>query len=304
MAHEEYKELLALEALGALREDESRRLAAHLDTCAECRDELEGLQGTAAALAYTVAPVEPRAELRARVLAAVRESTGLSTQAEDSRAADEDEAHKHEYDDARGDGHQAPFSTAPGASTPPFADLSAWQLVASRPSLMYGALAAAALVAVLGVASLMLWRQNREMRGELANLSERFETWRGEMAREREARELLSAPGARIAHLEGTAVAPRAQASLVYDEKSGRALLFASQLPPTPEGKAYQLWYIAGGKPLPGGVFTTDYEGRVALRDKAPAEIGSASVFAVTLEPTGGVQSPTGEKYLLGSRAS
>lgn len=282
----------ALEALGTLSEDESRRLAAHLESCAACRVELDSFRGTAAALAYSVTPVSPPAELRQRILASVKAAPPVSLSVEPSRR-----------------GMEAASRAAVPSPPPPFAGYGAWQVIASRPSLMYGATAALLIIAALVVTSIALWRENRRMSGELASLSERFERSRVEVesarvseeARGREVRELLSLPGARLAHLDGTENAPRAHASLVYNERSGQTLLLSSELPPAPEGKAYQLWYIAGGKPLPGGVFTTDGEGRATLLDKVPAEAGDAPVFAVTLEPSGGTQSPTGNKYLLGS---
>jgi hypothetical protein len=45
---------------------------AHLPGCDECREELSSLQAVAAELAAGIAPVEPPAELRERVLAGVR----------------------------------------------------------------------------------------------------------------------------------------------------------------------------------------------------------------------------------------
>lgn len=77
-------------------------------------------------------------------------------------------------------------------------------------------------------------------------------------------------------------------------------MLFAYNLPPAPAGKAYQLWFIADLKhPVPGAVFNTDQQGRAVMRDQVPEAGRNASVFAVTLEPAGGVSAPTGEKYLL-----
>jgi hypothetical protein len=72
MGHEDYRELLALEAAGALAADESRALAEHLSSCGECRRELAGLRDTAAALLYTLPPVAPPARLRSQVLEQVR----------------------------------------------------------------------------------------------------------------------------------------------------------------------------------------------------------------------------------------
>src|SRR5215212_3922245 len=72
MRHEEYKQLLALEAVGALDDEERGALLGHLPSCAECREELRELTDAAASLLYTVAPVQPSAGLRAGILARVR----------------------------------------------------------------------------------------------------------------------------------------------------------------------------------------------------------------------------------------
>jgi anti-sigma-K factor RskA len=104
-----------------------------------------------------------------------------------------------------------------------------------------------------------------------------------------------------MASLAGTPEAPGALARLAYDRATGRAILFASGLPAAPEGKAYQVWYIAAGRPpMPGRVFKTDARGRGSLRDQMPEEgRAAANTFAVTLEPEGGVSAPTGKMYLL-----
>jgi anti-sigma-K factor RskA len=98
--------------------------------------------------------------------------------------------------------------------------------------------------------------------------------------------------------LAGTKVMPQAHAMLAYD-KNGRAILMAKGLPPAPAGKAYQLWFIAGGQPMPGKVFTTDASGSGSLNDQTPPEARNSAVFAITLEPENGVKSPTGEMYLI-----
>src|ERR1044071_8263240 len=59
MRHEDYKQLLALEAVGALDEGERGALHGHLPACAECREELRELSDAAASLLSTVEPVPP-----------------------------------------------------------------------------------------------------------------------------------------------------------------------------------------------------------------------------------------------------
>lgn len=72
MTHEELRDLIPAYALDALEPDEARAVEAHLPACDECREELSTLQAVAAGLAAGVAPIEPPAGLRDRVLAAVR----------------------------------------------------------------------------------------------------------------------------------------------------------------------------------------------------------------------------------------
>ena len=103
----------------------------------------------------------------------------------------------------------------------------------------------------------------------------------------------------RIVELAGTPAATGATAKLTYDN-TGRALLATSGLPRAPEGKEYQLWFIVGDKPLPGKTFNPDNGGRSLTTDEVPEAARKSAVFAVTLEPAGGVQSPTGAIYLRG----
>ena len=104
-------------------------------------------------------------------------------------------------------------------------------------------------------------------------------------------------PDARVVALAGTDQAPQAHARLVYNSRTGIVTVSVSNLPTPPVGKAYQLWYMIKGRPLPGAVFTTGPGGRAMI----PAEARNATAFAVTLENQNGANKPTGAKYLLGA---
>lgn len=274
MDHEAYKEMIALDALGLLEAAERRELDAHLATCADCRAELREARDAAAMLAFAFQPVAPPDALRARILEDIKNQKQLpraeTTNGESAASSDQPATN------AAIESNVVPFVSRRGDSN-------------KQPLLTFGLIAASLMIVTLLVGLYALWQRNKDMQAEVA--------------REREVRELLTEPDARIISLEGTATAPGAGGRLIISRSEGRAALFAHDLPPAPQGKAYQLWFIAAGRqPAPGGVFTTDNAGRASLRDTIPNEVRrDAATFAVTLENSSGETSPKGEKYLLGS---
>lgn len=70
-SHEQFVDSLALHALGSLQADEQAALKAHLDECATCRRELEGLRGDSALLALSTAGPKPPARSRQRLMEAI-----------------------------------------------------------------------------------------------------------------------------------------------------------------------------------------------------------------------------------------
>jgi anti-sigma-K factor RskA len=147
-----------------------------------------------------------------------------------------------------------------------------------------GAMAAVVLVTALIVGLVVLWRQNQLMEENLAKAKEFVE--------------LVRTPGARVTELKGMDSAAGATATLAYD-KTGHAMLMADKLPNLPRGKAYQLWFIVGkNPPMPGKTFSPDDAGKGMLKDQMPREAIEAPVFAVTVEPEGGMPAPTGPIYL------
>jgi anti-sigma-K factor RskA len=156
---------------------------------------------------------------------------------------------------------------------------SFWMACVTTSLLVAAAAIAAAVMYSLGVAS-------------------RTQAIESELAIQRGLTAFLSSPETSTIVLAGTEEAPKARLKLAYDRASGRAMLFGYDLPLPPPGRAYQLWYIAAGVPLAGLVFAPDASGRGTWNEDVPSEGRDASVFAVTLEPAGGVATPTGPMVL------
>jgi anti-sigma-K factor RskA len=293
MRHEEYKELLALEAAGALEAGERAPLEGHLSSCDECRTDLRELSDAAAALAYTIEPVAPPAALRARVLEAVR---AVDTSESAARAVDPSESRAVDPSELKGTDLRGLLRR-----------FSLRQILGARPSLAFGGAFALAAVAALGVltASLMsrnsaLDREVSVLQGRLGESQSELAGARGQLASARDLNELLASPDARVAQLAGKGEGARARATLAYERTTGRAVIVTTGLPPAPAGKAYQLWLIADNKKMPGGTFKTDAEGRARISDRLPAGEPNPT-FAVTLEREGGAPAPEGDIYLIGS---
>ena len=96
--------------------------------------------------------------------------------------------------------------------------------------------------------------------------------------------------------LAGIGPAPDARARVFLAAGGRRAVLVADALPELPAGRVYQLWAIAGGTPVPAGTFEPRPGGQGTLLVEDPP--AGTDVWAVTVEPEGGVPAPTGEMVL------
>ena len=271
MEHREYQELLELHSLNALDVSEARLLEEHLDTCAECRDELIKLLDAANLLAHTATPVEPRPEIRARIMASIR--------AENQR------------------NQPAASSSASVVPLKARAERNIWTIGLR--------LAAGIAFVALLIGIIVFWRRDVKMRQEIAQLSRQVNTQEHELARDRdvlgrqrEALALLNSPAAKKMELAGT-LTQSTRGTFVYDQKTGRAILMAEGLPATPADKAYEIWFIPKGhSPMPGRIFTVDASGHAMLPTQMPAEAMEGATVAITLEPKKGSAVPTGTIYL------
>jgi len=112
---------------------------------------------------------------------------------------------------------------------------------------------------------------------------------------------ILTAPDVARVDLAGQQpVSPGASARAFWSRSRGM-VFNASNLPPLPAGRTYQLWVVTAQAPISAGLLTPDIQGSVSEVFNTPPDIPQPIAMAVTIEPAGGVPAPTGDKYLVGT---
>ena len=258
MAHSErHEELVAAAALGLpiLEHEERTELDRHLaEGCAVCEGLLADFRRAATAMAASVPESAPAPELRAKILAAVRFSGPSRMEAPAGRPA-------------------------------------------AKPGLPWRALAAAAVLGlvVIGVDDAKLRRQREELRSQTAALSDKLRTAETELAERVLRARVLESEDVQMMILGGQGPQPEARGRVFWSPGARRGIIVASNLAPLPPDRQYELWVFQNGKPINAGVFDADAGGK-ALFESAefPQAPQVAEMFAVTVEPRGGVPAPTG----------
>lgn len=263
--HEPFAELTGPYALGALSEPERQSFEAHMAGCAICAAEVRSLLAVTEALGRSGTPADPSPDVRAKLLRAVAGGAAAAA--------------------------VSPAAVGPQASLAPWLALAA-SLVAA---IGLGVYANQLRGRVSMLESALFAANERAAAGERLVADARRES--GEM---RTTLAVLVAPDVARIDLKGQPAAPSASARAFWSRSRG--LVFAaSNLPAPPPGRTYQLWVLtAQPAPISAGVMRPDADGRISATFSTPSDIPQPVAMAVTLEPDGGVPSPTGDKYLVG----
>lgn len=158
--------------------------------------------------------------------------------------------------------------------------------------------AALALVVALGTT---LWAaglqmQLNEQRAVAASLRDRATRFDKVVA-------VLQAQQFELRQMAGTQAAPYASGRVYVDDDNGSGMLMVRKLPPLPQGRVYQLWWISpDGKRESGGTMTwTDPQGNGYTLIQCPGKLAQWQSFSITEEPAGGSLAPTGQRLLGGT---
>lgn len=268
MNHDPYATLAAGYALGALDGEDRVVFETHLaEGCSECAAALHDAEEALTLLAREAPPVVPPASVKQSLMARVA--------AEQARRV-------------------PPAPMAPRAARPRWFPWVAGTVAAGLAAFFTGMFVAAQYEKEIG-------RVARETSALRERLREQEAALRAELASASRVVELLRDPGTRVIALRGAGPIPEAAGRLVWHATAG-GHLYVTSLPPLPADKTYELWTISGSTPRPAGLFGVDAKGTGGVRvEPVPGE-RPVDVFAVTIEPAGGVPAPTGPIVLASSK--
>jgi anti-sigma-K factor RskA len=166
----------------------------------------------------------------------------------------------------------------------------------------------AALVPALAALGLLLAvfvlvRNNSSLKDQLAELAGHNRDQAIQLDRLNEEMRLLTAPDAVHVSLNPQKSPRQPSGTAIFSPSRNRMMFMASNLPPVPEGKAYELWIIpaGGGAPMPAGVFKPDEHGNAMMMDHKMPEGVEAKAFAITVENEAGSDKPTSPIMLMGT---
>ena len=266
--------LYVADALDAAERDEMRR---HLASgCAACAGWLAEAEATFAAVGLSLDPVVPSPDLLRRVMVGVK---------------------RHDESNLLG-----------GSEDPsPVSSARSWWRGAAA-AMVAAAAAAAVTLAVTAhrrtddVARITRAADDRSalLRSAVDQRDQTVADLRRKLAGQQELVAALQKPTTAVVTLAGV-TQKSAAARLVWDGAGGRSILLAAGLSALPAGRTYELWYIPTGQsPRRAATFAVDADGLATVTAAIPAGMPPLAQAAVSDEPAGGTESPTGQIQLAG----
>ena len=289
--HEPFDGTAALYAVGALTAAERATFEAHLEVCLDCVREVRSLLPVTHGLAHAAPPLDATPALRARVLEQITGAIPAPSAAGHTGKTTPRTGAAARHTDRDDRGHTEPARGGPGALF--------W-------------LAASLVVAAAGGGGwyvAKLDRQIVDLQGNVTAATEETLRLRLDAAEaratsaERDAvLAIVTGASAQQLTLVGQPLAPRASARAVWNDATDMVFL-ASGLPPLPAGDVYQLWFVLPNAPVSAALLDPDDDGSATVIIDVPDTLALPTTMAITVEPAGGVQAPTGDVYLLGQPA-
>lgn len=107
---------------------------------------------------------------------------------------------------------------------------------------------------------------------------------------------IMTNPAITPVALYGVGIHSICRCTMYWDKKTGKAYIMIHHLPESPQQRNYQLWAFVEGKPISVGIINDEIRGRFIEMENVPA---NAVAFAVTMEKSGGSNSPSEQNVYL-----
>jgi anti-sigma-K factor RskA len=172
-----------------------------------------------------------------------------------------------------------------------------WWTALGLPALRWASAVALVVVAI------GLLRQNSTLQRDLASLRSRFTGQGSKLEQANEVLATLLDPDAKKIELVAAGNKPQPRGKAIYQRRNRNLIFLASNLPPLPAEKIYELWLFPanGGAPIAAGLFKPDAHGSATVVNPPLPDGVEAKNFAVTLEPeSGSHESPRGTPVIVG----
>jgi anti-sigma-K factor RskA len=147
-------------------------------------------------------------------------------------------------------------------------------------------------VAVVGIEERRRAEELADAREQVRHAQEQVRSSAADLSKLQAALQFLDEPETeQVVFGKGKPLPPRGR---VFVNPQRGVLLLASNLPPAPAGKIYEMWLIPkSGAPKPAGLFQSDPQGTALYVLPGPVDRAQTKAVAVTMEPEAGSSAPT-----------
>lgn len=305
-----------------LTEEEKLAYEEHLRNCESCQEELNELRELIDDLPFLSDSVEPPQGMRDRVLASVFNETGKDqneTSAFEGEASEKggispiqtnEKSTKQEAPvyskDESSEMHGTP--SASKTETSKKHDPSISYKRRKNPAVIYGSLAAALLLSVIGNG--YLWNETRELESQNQQVAMEHDILESDYNRLESDYNQLLAEGEegdgvydvlRTSNLASTEAEEdwQGQATIIAENGNVDLVIQVTGLPALTGTETFQAWIFDGETPLPAGNFNIDEDGNGAVKFRiSDMEDSQIDQIAITLEPQPYNEEPEGQIVL------
>jgi anti-sigma-K factor RskA len=246
-------------ALDALDAQERAEFERHLQHCPSCQAEVRGLRETAARLAIARA-AQPPARMEQRVLAATYRTRQLPPLAGDRLRRDFGRTRLARL-----------FARWPATGQPRRSRGNGWSNSWLRSPRLVGALAAASVVAAVGLGITQVSTQHQLDSAQASSVA---------------IAKVLDAPDARI---EATSATPGGAVTVVVSALQREAVVTTRGMPALSSSRVYQVWVMSSSGARSVGLLSSTNQ----VGELLASGVRSGDQIGITVEPSGGSPHPT-----------